>query len=108
MKTLIDIRSNYQVPGPIKCGPWDPQIEELDIFFKTTKLPESIRLDKCSVIVDIPIFVKSHLSILRAQSGNTRYLPYMDRLNLLRSLVSMDQTGSFLTRNEQIPYGKAE
>jgi hypothetical protein len=88
VKTLIDIRSNYQVPGPNKSGPWDQQIEELDNFFNATKFPDSIQLDKCSVIVDVPLFVKSHLSILKGQNGNQRYKPYLDRLIQLMTILS--------------------
>jgi hypothetical protein len=95
MKTLIDIRTNYHVPAPSKRGPWDQQIEELEQFFTSAKLPDTIMLDKCSRITDIPLFVKSHLSILRAQNGNTRYIPYMNRLNRFRSLICSKQNSSY-------------
>jgi len=87
MKTVIDIRSNYQMPAPIKCGPWDQQIEELEQFFKAVSLPDSVKLNQCSVITDLNLFIESHLNICKAQNGNLRYLPYLDRLIELTAIL---------------------
>jgi hypothetical protein len=62
---------------------------EIEQFFKTAKLPAApIKLDKCSRITDVPLFISSHLSIIIAQSGNMRYKPYLDRLIFLKSCIT--------------------
>jgi len=87
MKTPQDITPNYRKAVSIKSGPWDQQISDLDNFFKVAALPGILRLNGCSQIIDVPLFVQSHLSILKGQNGNDRYLPYMDRLSLLKTLI---------------------
>jgi len=76
--------------GPLfKSDPWDKEIAELEQFFKTIKLPtDPIRLDSGSQITNVELFIKSHLDIAKAQNGNSRYLPYMDRLNEVKILLS--------------------
>ena len=76
--------------GPLfKSDPWDQEIAELEQFFKTIKLPtDPIRLDKCSTITDMSLFIESHLNICKAQNGNKRYIPYMDGLNEVKILLS--------------------
>ena len=72
----------------IKHGIWSDDIAELERFFKAVKLPsETIRLDKCSQIIDIKLFIKSHMDIVQAQNGNLRYQPYLDRLNELKAIL---------------------
>jgi hypothetical protein len=64
-------------------GKWD--IEDLELFFREAELPsEPIRMDECTVITDVSLFINSHLSYVRAQNGNDRYLPYLERLQELK------------------------
>jgi len=57
------------------------KLKVLEKFFEETELSdEPIRFDQCSVITDQKKFVDSHLSILRANSGNKSAMPYYDRL----------------------------
>ena len=72
----------------IENGSWSDEIAEMEQFFKVAKLPsEPIRLDSCSTITNIPLFIESHLSIVKAQNGNLRYKPYMDRLIELKAIL---------------------
>lgn len=82
------VTTMQKVEKVITPGIWSNEIEELQQFFKSIKLPERIKLDQCSTITDVPLFVETHLSILRAQNGHQRYLPYKERLVLLRSLLN--------------------
>ena len=76
---------------------WD--IDKLELFFRNNDLPEgSIRLDSCSVITDVPLFIKSHLDIVKAQHGKQRYLPYLHRLQEFRRLAYMQLNN--VTNNE--------
>lgn len=68
----------------IENGSWSDEIAEMEQFFKVAKLPsEPIRLDSCSQITNIPLFIESHLSIVKAQNGNKRFTPYLDRLKFV-------------------------
>ena len=42
-------------------------IEDLEAFFNSIDLPKKLRLHKAIVITDLPLFVKGHLSVLKAQ-----------------------------------------
>ena len=64
-------------------------VMELENFFKSKDLPsEPVRLDHCSMITDVSLFVETHLSIVMAHNGNARYMPYYERLKLLRSIMN--------------------
>ena len=66
---------------------WDQEIT-MERFFQLIKLPdEPIKLDKITTIIDLPLFIKSHLDIVKAQNGKKRYEPYLDRLKFLRSMI---------------------
>lgn len=68
---------------------WDRAITELEIFFNTNPLPESkFNLVAGSTITDLGLFVKSHLSIVKAQNGKPVYLPYLERLQELKTLLT--------------------
>ena len=72
----------------VKPGIWTPDIQELEQFFNTAKLPPAIKLNQCSTITNIDLFIKSHLDIVKGQNGNLRYIPYLDRLRLLKTLLN--------------------
>lgn len=73
----------------LKHGPWSDNIAEMEQFFKVVKLPEDpISIDKCSRITNINLFIKSHMDTARAQNGNLRYKPYLDRLIELKRILS--------------------
>lgn len=73
--------------GNRKKESWELQITELENFFSSTPLPQSIRLDKGGLIIDVNLFVKTHIKIVKENNGNPIYTPYMHRLKLFKSLV---------------------
>jgi len=76
---------------PVKHGIWDEQIEELERFFQIVKLPdEPINLNAWTKITDVSMFVNTHLSIVKFQNGNKRYITYLDRLNELKTILSLN------------------
>jgi hypothetical protein len=73
------------------AGPWNQDIAELEKYFKLIKLPtEPIKLDGCSMITNVTLFIESHLSIVKGQNGNLRYAPYLDRLNELKAVLTVN------------------
>ena len=66
---------------------WD--IEQLQIFFDNMIIVDSpVRLNQCSVITDLPLFIHSHMDIIRANNGIETYAPYHQRLLLLKEILS--------------------
>ncbi|GAB6394671.1 MAG: hypothetical protein MdMp024_0983 [Bacteroidales bacterium] len=67
---------------------WDAEIRELEMFFDSRKdhLPASVKM-KDGVIVNVPLFIESHLSRVKAHNGNPTFKPYLDRLTGLKNLL---------------------
>jgi len=64
-------------------------VAELEAFFRSKELPhEPVRLDSCTLITDPALFVSTEIAIVRANNGNSRFLPYLDRLQQLKILLS--------------------
>jgi hypothetical protein len=67
---------------------WDQQIQELEEYFKSITIPESaIKLDSCTTISDCNKFINNHLATIKTNNGNMTYLPYLERLIKLRTLL---------------------
>jgi hypothetical protein len=63
---------------------------EIEKYFETYNfIGEDIQLDQCSKITDLKTFVKSHISILKKNSGNKLYMPYYDRLKKIYLLTKI-------------------
>lgn len=89
MKTYLEPKRYFEEEPLIKTGPWSVDIADMEQFFKSVTLPEApVRIDKCSRIINIELFIKTHLSIVKSQNGNTRYIPYLDRLIELKRILS--------------------
>lgn len=64
------------------------EVEKLEKFFSVKSLPSKpIELSPGQTIADCRKFVNSHIATLRANDGNNTFLPYLDRLQLLRSIL---------------------
>ena len=61
-------------------------LEQLEASLKTD-LTE-IRLSDFEYIHDLPKFIDGHLSMLKAHSGEKRFLPYWERLVNLAELIN--------------------
>ena len=63
-------------------------IEELEEYFNNATLPESVSLHKSITIVDVPLFVKGHLSVLK-QYGlkNPTFSAFYDHLIQLKNII---------------------
>ena len=64
---------------------WGQQIAELENFFSEVELPaEPIRLNQCSEVLNVTLFVETHLATLKNYNGNTNFLPFLNRLKLIK------------------------
>ena len=59
---------------------WNPQIEELETFFKDFVLPESIVMKPYANVINPAKMVCSHLSYVNHYNGKPTFLPYLHRL----------------------------
>lgn len=68
---------------------WSKEIEELERFYSDFPLPtESIRLNQCSNILDVSKFIQTNLQTIKANNGNSTFLPYLNRLQQLKQILT--------------------
>lgn len=67
---------------------WSDKIEELEKYFDSIELPNgSIYLNDCTTISDIPLFIDSHLAIVKSNSGNLKFKSYLERLQYFAETI---------------------
>ncbi|MBP6871487.1 MAG: hypothetical protein KBC43_05725 [Bacteroidales bacterium] len=85
---LIEFK-NKDHAEEVMTKPWDQEIKELENRIDRVLVPESpIRLNSYSLIEDPAKFIHSHLDIIKANNGNSTYLPYLKRLQEIMQLYS--------------------
>jgi hypothetical protein len=57
--------------------------EEFEGYFTGITLPEQVDIDSGVTIVDVPLFIASHLNYIKANEGKKGTEVYYDRLNRL-------------------------
>lgn len=69
---------------------WNNEIFELESFFKNAIIPDQpIKLNAHTTIVNIPLFVNSHFATIKANAGRNTFLPYLERLEKVKRLISI-------------------
>tara|TARA_R110002096_G_scaffold282779_1_gene476727 strand:- start:3614 stop:4993 length:1380 start_codon:yes stop_codon:yes gene_type:complete len=67
---------------------WNDQIEELESFFNKIDLSENnCFLNQATKITNVTQFLQSHLATVKANNGNSTYLPYLVRLQELKVIL---------------------
>lgn len=64
---------------------WD--IDKVEIEIMAKKLPESLRLSCCEMIINLAIFISKHVEIARYNNGNRTFRSYYDRLVKVNDLL---------------------
>ena len=62
-------------------------MDRLERELKAMTFPEQVRISKCEVVTNVPKMIDSHIKTLRGNPGNKLFMPYYDRLMLLRFAV---------------------
>ena len=52
--------------------------------------PEQVRISKGELITNVPKMIAGHLKVLKGNPGNKLFMPYYDRLMLLRFAVDTE------------------
>lgn len=67
-------------------------VDELDEYFKSIELPKEVKLHKAIKIIDVPLFVKSHIRILRNYGDNRTFSLFHKRLLILKDILAGETT----------------
>lgn len=71
----------FEQPELPKPETWEQDITDLESYFNSIKLPtQPVKLNQCSTITDCERFVKSHLTVIKANNDKRNILPFINRL----------------------------
>jgi len=65
----------------------EPELSELEAFFKDFDFPAAIDLSPFERVLDPRKFADGHITILRERLGEKAYIPYYTRLLKFKSLL---------------------
>lgn len=66
---------------------WTEEIAELEKFFSSASIPEQIRFNDCSMILDTSKFIENHLLVLKSNNGKRSYFQFLTRLKELKKIL---------------------
>ncbi|MEN2282222.1 DUF6371 domain-containing protein [Algoriphagus sp. SE2] len=70
---------------------WSNEIAELENYFSGIEMPtQPIKLNKCSTIINCPLFIESHFTALKANKCKRVFSLYLNRLQNLRQVISLN------------------
>lgn len=68
---------------------WEQYINELELFFESNALPTPpVKLNPCSTITNVSLFIESHIATVKANNGKETFLPYLHRLQELKKYLT--------------------
>lgn len=67
----------------------EQEIIELENYFKGIELPtKPVKLNGCSTITKCSLFIESHFATVKANNGKRTFLPYLNRLQELKQVLT--------------------
>lgn len=70
---------------------WGNEISELETYFSDIEIPtQPVKLNKCNIINDCSLFIESHFAIVKANNGKRTFLPYLNRLQELKQVLTLN------------------
>ncbi|MFZ5978989.1 MAG: DUF6965 family protein [Bacteroidota bacterium] len=97
VQPLVDVKP-FEQPEPVyyfskpeqpKTVSWEQDITELENYFANIELPtHSVKLNGCSTITNCSSFIESHLATVKANNGKQTFLPYLNRIQELKQIIS--------------------
>lgn len=70
---------------------WSNDIAELENYFASIELPtQPVKLNRCSTITDCSPFIESHFATVKGNNGNRTFLPYLNRLQELKQVLTIN------------------
>ena len=89
VKRITEIAAFDKITNLVCKENWSSDINELETFFKgiaTNNQP--IQLNNWTLINDVPQFVNNHLATVKANDGKRTFLPYFNRLQELKQILT--------------------
>jgi hypothetical protein len=76
-------------PEQQKQQNWEKEIFELNRYFAKTILPtQPLKINKCITVLNVSLFVESHFVAINNNKGNRIFLPYLNRLQELKRILT--------------------
>lgn len=91
VKTFEQPETAYYSIKPEQPKPetWVQDIAELENYFTGIALPtHPVKLNGCSTITNCSLFVESHFATVKANDGKRTFLPYLNRLQELKQVLT--------------------
>lgn len=91
VKAIDQIEPTFYFNKPEKLKPesWEQEINELENYFNGITLPtRPVKLNPYSTITNVPLFIESHFATVKANNGKRTFLPYLNRLQELKSVLT--------------------
>ncbi len=89
-QSIKPIQKVVEIETP-KPNNWEKEIKELEIYFSGLELPtQPIKLNLFSTIIDASKFIDSHLATIKANKYNKTFLPYLNRLQELKKILTIN------------------
>ncbi len=89
----VEVFKTGRIGRPIREQPqnWNNDIAELENYFASIELPtQPVKLNRWSTITDCSLFVESHLATVKANNGKETFLPYLNRLQELKQVLTIN------------------
>jgi len=97
VQPLVEVKP-FEQPKPVhyfskpeqpKPESWEQDITELENYFTGIQLPtQPVKLNKCSTITNCSLFIESHFATVKANNGKRTFLPYLNRLQELKQVLT--------------------
>ena len=91
VKAIEQLEPIYYLSKPEQRKPenWELDITELENYFTGITLPaQSLKLNQCSTIISVSLFLESHFAIIKANNGKRTFLPYLHRIQELKKVLT--------------------
>ena len=88
VQPLVEVKP-FEQPEQPKPESWEQDINELENYFAGIQLPtQPVKLNRCSTIIDCSLFIESHFATVKANKGKRTFLPYLNRLQELKQVLT--------------------
>jgi hypothetical protein len=79
----------FSKPEQPKPESWEQDITELENYFAGITIPtQPVKLNRCSTITNCSLFIESHFATVKANNGKRTFLPYLNRLQELKQVLT--------------------
>jgi hypothetical protein len=99
VQPLIEVKP-FEQPEPVyylsnpeqqKPVSWEQDVTELENYFTGITLPtQPVKLNRCSTITNCSLFIESHFSTVKANNGKRTFSPYLNRLQELKQVLTIN------------------